>query len=95
MSITLNELQVYKLKVSLFAHRWREKADMFGGDHGVIQSGSHCYLDQITKDGWALFHLFGEDCKGLYVMLPVSYADSEIEEVLDEDGKVMMMKEKT
>lgn len=91
MSIVLNELQVYRLKVGLVAHRWSEPSNLFGKGAGIIQPGSHCYLDRVTSDGWALFHLFGEDCKGLYVKLPTDYADDQLEEVLDEAGKPVTM----
>ncbi len=94
MSITLNELQVYKLRVGLPARAWGELSNEFDTSHGWIQPGSHCYLDQV-KDGRAAFHLFGEECAGLYVRFPVEYADNHLELVLDEEGQPAMMKEKT
>ncbi len=94
MAIALNELQVYKLKVGLFAHKWGEKQNLFGGGHGMVQPGSQCYLDQVTESGWAVFHLFGEECKGLYVTLPSSYADDQLEIVLDANDRVVMVEQK-
>lgn len=93
MSITLNELQVYKLRVSLIAFKWGERQSNFDSKHGWVQAGSDVYLDQVT-DGLAAFHLFGEDCKGLYVRFPVEYTDDYLEIVLDETGQPETIKDK-
>lgn len=92
MTITLNELQIYKLRVGLIAFKWGERQSNMDSKHGWIQPGSHVYLDQV-KDGLASFHLFGEDCKGLYVRFPVEYADDHLELVLDASGQPEMVKE--
>lgn len=83
--IPLTELHVYRLKVGLFARRWGVKGP--SGAAGLIHAGSDCWLDQITPDGRAIFGLFGEDFKDLYVTIPTEYVDEQIEEVIDKDGK--------
>ena len=83
--MTLREMGIYKMKVGLFAHRFGEKSGVTGIGR---MAGEECWIDQITEDGWAICPLFGgEEMQGLYVKFPVEIADSQVEEVLDKDGK--------
>jgi len=54
---------------------------LFGTERRAL-AGSEVWLDQITPDGWAVFGLFGEDTKGLYVKCPTEIADEQVEAVL-------------
>jgi hypothetical protein len=93
----LRELQIYRLKVGLFAYRYGEKAGLLD-THGLVHAGSHVWLDQVTPDGWAVFGLFNAEgggfLRGLYVKCPVEITDDQVEEVRGEDGQPAMVLEK-
>lgn len=88
--MTLTEFQVYRLKVGLLAHRFGETTNCLESRYGLVHAGSDVWLDQV-KDGWASCHLFGKEHSGLYVTFPVDIAESQVEEVLDKDGKPEMV----
>ncbi len=90
--MTLTELQVYRLRVSLIAFKWGEYQSNMDSKHGWVHAGSDVWHDQ-TVDGLATFGLFGEECKGLYVRFPVEYADDYLEAVLNDSGQPEMLVE--
>lgn len=78
--MTLTELNVYFLKTDLFVHRFGEKSGFFGIGRRAL-SGSPVMYDQMTEDGWHIFHVMDTTQLGLYVKVPDDYLADQISDV--------------